>query len=263
MLGYWAIFTARCRTLLQYRAAALAGLVTQVFWGLLRIMILAAFYRSSAAAQPMTLEECVTYVWLGQASLLIVLFGVDRDVQQMIDSGTVAYELLRPLDLYNLWFARAVALRTAPVLLRAAPMFVLAGLFFGMSAPPSLACAVLWVAATVGAVSLAAAIGTLTTITLLWTVSGKGMTYMLPSVVFVFSGMIVPLPLWPDWLQPLLNFLPFRGLADTPYRLYLGHIPPHDAFYVLAHQAAWTLVFIAAGRGLLARGMHRVVAQGG
>ena len=263
MVGYWAVFSARFRTLLQYRGAALAGLVTQVFWGFIKIMVLAAFYQSAAAAQPMTLPEVVTYIWLGQATLLIAMLGVDRDIQAMIDTGAVAYELLRPLDLYNLWYARAVALRTAPVLLRAVPMFVLAGLFFGMSAPPSLACAAMWVLATIGSVLLASSISTLTTITLLWTVSGKGVTYILPAAVFAFSGMIIPLPLWPAWMQPLFSFLPFRGMADTPFRLYLGHIPPGAGWYAVAHQALWTVVFVVAGRWLLARGMRRVVVQGG
>ena len=36
MRPYWAVLSARFRMLLQYRAAALAGLGTQVFWGLIR-----------------------------------------------------------------------------------------------------------------------------------------------------------------------------------------------------------------------------------
>ena len=39
MSAYAAVFAARFRVLLQYRAAALAGLGTQVFWGLVRVAI--------------------------------------------------------------------------------------------------------------------------------------------------------------------------------------------------------------------------------
>ncbi|MDT7580304.1 MAG: hypothetical protein QOK35_1568, partial [Pseudonocardiales bacterium] len=34
MKPYWAVLSARFRTLLQYRAAAMAGVGTRVFWGL-------------------------------------------------------------------------------------------------------------------------------------------------------------------------------------------------------------------------------------
>ena len=50
---YLALLSARYRMLLQYRAAAMAGAATQLFWGFIRIMILLAFYRSSSAEPPM------------------------------------------------------------------------------------------------------------------------------------------------------------------------------------------------------------------
>ena len=62
MSPYAAILSARFRTLLQYRTAAIAGLGTQLFWGLIRVMIFEAFYRSSNAPQPMALRDVVTYL---------------------------------------------------------------------------------------------------------------------------------------------------------------------------------------------------------
>ena len=263
MNAYGAIFSARCRVLLQYRAAAIAGLSTQLFWGFIRVMIFDAFYRSTTSPQPMSYTEVTTYIWLGQAMLLMIMFGVDTDVRAMIRSGAVAYELLRPLDLYALWFSRAVALRTAPVLLRAVPIFIIAGLFLGLHSPPSWPSAIAWIGATLGALFLGSAIATLLTISLLWTISGEGISRLVPAVQLIFSGMIIPLPLFPDWAQPILNLLPFRGLADVPFRLYMGHIPPEQAIGELLHQAAWTLALVALGRWVLARGLRRLVVQGG
>ena len=263
MTPYFAIVSARFRMHLQYRAAAAAGFGTQLFWGLIRVMIFEAFYRSTTAPQPITYAEVVTYVWLGQAMLALLPWNVDTEVRTMVRSGNVAYELLRPLDLYALWFSRALATRTAPVLLRAVPMFIVAGIFFGLGLPPSWASAGAWLAATIGAILLSCAISTLISISLLWTVSGDGVTQLLPPFVIILSGMIIPLPLFPDWLQPLLNALPFRGLVDAPFRLYMGHIPPGGALLVLVHQMVWTVTLVALGRWILGRGMRRLVVQGG
>jgi ABC-2 type transport system permease protein len=263
MRGYWAIFSARFRTLLQYRAAALAGLGTQIFWGWVRVMVFYAFYQSSSAAQPMTYEQVVSYIWLGQATLLILLVGVDNDIVAMIRSGTVAYEMLRPMDVYSLWYARAAAARIAPVLMRAVPMFILAGLFFGLQPPASFAAGCLWAVATAASVLLAAALGTLMTVTMLWTIAGDGIMRLTYSAVFIFSGSIIPLPMFPAWMQPLLNFLPFRGMADIPFRLYTGNIPASEGVIVIAHQLAWTIFLVICGRWFIARGARRLVVQGG
>jgi len=71
------------------------------------------------------------------------------------------------------------------------------------------------------------------------------------------------LPLFPDAVQPLLHWQPFRGLADVPFRIYSGHIEPHAATFEIALQLAWTAVIAAAGYALLRRGTSRVVVQGG
>ena len=72
MRPYWAIFSARCRVLLQYRAAAFAGFATQLFWGLMRVMIFTAFYHSTSEVQPMSLRETIIYIWLGQAMFVLM-----------------------------------------------------------------------------------------------------------------------------------------------------------------------------------------------
>lgn len=263
MSAYWAVLGAKFRELLQYRAAAAAGFATQLFWGLIRVMIFAAFYRFARSAQPMTYPEVVTYVWLGQAIVRLQPWGLDPEIASMVRSGNVAYELLRPVDLHTMWFVRSVALRAAPTILRAVPMLIIAWLLPGMMPPASAACIVAWLASMLSALLLSAALTEVLTISTLWTISGEGIARLVPSVTIVFSGLIVPIPLLPAWMQTIANALPFRGLMDTPARLYMGHIPPAEAFGVIGNQLLWTAAFILAGRWLLARGLRRLVVQGG
>jgi len=264
LVPYRAVLAARFRVLLQYRAAALAGFVTQVFWGFIRVMVFEAFYRSStAASQPMTFRDVVTYIWLGQAMLAMFPWSVDPDIRSMVRTGDVSYELLRPTDLYGLWYTRALAMRAAPTLLRAIPMLTCATLFFGLRPPPSFETGVAWVFVTLGALVLASAMTQLMNISLLWTTSAEGVSRLMPTVAYFFSGMIVPLPFYPDWAQTLIGLLPFCGLADGPFRVFSGHIPLSEAPLLLLHQLTWTALLIVAGRRLLARATRRMVVQGG
>jgi ABC-2 type transport system permease protein len=268
---YRAIVSTRVRMLLQYRAAALAGFGTQLFWGLIKVMVLVAFFESSAAVPPMNLADVLVYVWLGQALLGLLPWNVDAEIAGHIRSGGVAYELLRPLDLYGFWFARTLAFRAAPTLLRMVPMLLFA--WFGLPLvglgewalpwPASAASAGLFVLSMAMTLLLSTAITMVLHVSLLWTLSGEGFNRLMLGVVPVFSGLVVPLPLFPDWLQPLLFWQPFRGLADVPYRIYSGHIPVADALFELAMQAGWTALAILAGMRLLDVARRRLVVQGG
>jgi ABC-2 type transport system permease protein len=267
---YLAVAGARFRLLLQYRAAALAGFVTQCWWGAVKIMVLTAFY-SGAATTPMTLRQTIDYIWLAQAFLRLLPWAVDPEVTRMVRTGDVLYERLRPVDAHTFWYARAVALRTASPLLRAIPLIVLTGFLFpliglsdwALSPPAGMNAALLFAASMVLVVALASAISTIMDILVVATLSDRGVNTIIGPIVIVLSGNLIPLPLFPDWLQPALALQPFAGLVDTPFRIYSGHLGGAEAMTALARQAVWTVILIALGRLLMARVMARVQVQGG
>lgn len=263
MRAYFAILKGRLSILFQYRAAAIAGVSTQVFWGIVKVMILTAFYAQAAEPAPISLVQAVTFTWIGQALLGLIPWNVDKEVETQIKSGNVAYELIRPLDLYWLWFCRSMAMRVVPTLLRSIPLFILAGLFFGLIPPLSWLAGIAFGISLVFSALLSSAITTLVIVTLFWTISGEGVLRLLPHVVIVFSGMVVPLPLFPDWLQPFLNIQPFRCILDIPCRLYTGVIPSNEAFYYLAFQLLWGSIFVFTGRSLMKKAIKQLVIQGG
>ena len=188
MKPYLSILVSRFLTLLQYRAAAIAGMSTQLFFGLVRVMIYDGFYRSTAAPQPLTPDQVTTYIWLGQAMLLLAMLDVDKDVAAMIRTGSVAYEMTRPLDLYNLWFARAISGRAAPLLMRALPIVAVAGMFLGLRKPASVGAIALFSVSAFAGLLLAASMAALMTLSLLWTISGDGIYRLASPLIFFLFG---------------------------------------------------------------------------
>jgi len=263
MKSYLSLIKARFLSLLQYRAAAIAGLGTQLFWGLIRIMIYQAFYSSTSKVMPMSPENTITYIWLAQGFLLLVPWHMDRELMTTIRSGNVAYEIIRPLDCYWYWFTKSLAFRTAPVLLRAVPLFLIVIPFFGMGLPPDIFCFLSFLLSLCTAVILSSVITVLFNITLFWTTSGIGIYRVLPSLMMLLCGTIIPLPLLPEYLQFIIKILPFRGIIDSPIRLYMGHLPFFALPEILTHQIIWIIVFIIAGRFLISRGIKKITIQGG
>jgi ABC-2 type transport system permease protein len=263
MNTYWALYSARFRVLLQYRVAALAGLATQIFWGVVRMMILEGFYSASSAPPPMTLDQTVTYIWLGQGFFRMIPWAADRETTQKIRDGSVAYDLVRPVDLYWSWYFRALAMLSGPTLMRALPLLTVAWFFFGMRGPASFAHFAAWAPSIMLGLLLSAAIVTNVSISLFWTISGEGISRMLPAVVWVFSGIVIPLPFLPDRVRMVLEFLPPSSIIDTPFRIYTGQYAPEQFSLHIGLQVFWILAVVLFGRTAMARGIRRLVVQGG
>lgn len=263
MTAYLAILKARMATLLQYRGAAFAGVATQIFWAIIKTMIMTAFYSIAPTSQPITLSQAITFIWLGQALLAILPWTIDKELEAQVKNGNVSYELIRPLNLYSLWYARSFAIRSIPTTMRCIPVLLFGVLFFGLSAPLSWSASIAFgISLCLGAL-ISAAITTLVIISLFWTISGEGIQRMMPHIALLLSGLVVPLPLFPEWLQPFLSLQPLRGIIDIPCRIYTGVISIHDTPYYFGFQVIWILLLMGLGRWLMSRALRQVEIQGG
>lgn len=129
MKKYLSFFKIRFIANLQYRAAALAGISTQFAWGTLNIILFKAFYESSPENFPMGFSAFVSYIWMQQAFLaFFAMWTFESDITDSIVSGSIAYQMSKPINIYNLWFTRSVALRLARGLLRCFPVLIIASI---------------------------------------------------------------------------------------------------------------------------------------
>jgi ABC-2 type transport system permease protein len=252
---------------MQYRAAALAGMATQLFFGFVFIMIFAAFYSGSSGSEPISLQDLITYVWLQQVFLsFIMLWFRDQELFDLITSGNIAYELCRPMDLYPHWYSKLMAQRVASVTLRCFPILFITFLLpepYRMSAPPSLASFLLFLVTLLLGLLVIVSISMLIYISVFWTMSPIGSILMISVAGEFLAGMIIPVPLMPSWLQSIAYVLPFRWTADFPFRVYSGHIPVTEAAWGIVIQLLWLVVLVIVGQWLMRKALRAVVVQGG
>ncbi len=268
MKMYFSLFRMKLIAGMQYRAAAWAGIATQFFWGFMVIMIYEAFYRSSSAGNlPMDFDQVCRYVWLQQAFLhLFNLWNRDNELLEMITSGTVSYELCRPLELFPFWYARLLGQRLAGTVLRCVPVLMIASLLPGayrMTLPPSVPHALLFLAALTVAMLLATAINMFVYILTFKLMNAGGATLIVSAFSEFLSGSLIAIPFMPKALQYILYVLPFRYTADFPFRFYTGNIPMTEGLWSLAAAVGWLAVLYLLGAVLMKRALRTAVLQGG
>jgi len=267
MSGYRALFRIRFLSSLQYRAAALGGIATQFAWGFMLLLQFAAFYRTDPTAFPMTPSQLASYIWIQQALLaLFMSWFYEQDIFSAITSGSIAYELARPIDLYNRWFCQSAANRLARAAMRCIPILAVAFFLpepYRMSLPDSFVQFALFLLSTALSLGVVVAFAMPVYIATFYTLSALG-TRLVAAVLSDFlAGAIIPLPFFPDGVRQVAELLPFAAMQNMPLRIYSGNISGMDALHGMGLQLFWLVALVLTGKLTMKRALTRVVVQGG
>ena len=108
---------------------------------------------------------------------------------------------------------------------------------------------VVWLVSMAGALLLSTAVSMLLQISLFWPSAARGSRCTAQSADHAARGLIIPLPLFPEWAQSIPARAPLRRLVDLPSRIYTGHITGTAALATLGVQVGWTAGLVLLGRG--------------
>lgn len=264
---YITLFRIRFINGLQYRVAAWAGISTQFAWGFLNILLFYAFYSENPANFPMTFQQFSAYTWLNQA--LLALFGIymwDSTIFDDIMSGNIAYELARPVDLYNMWLVKNMASRVSKVVLRCLPILLVAVLLpkpFGLTPPQDIFTFVLFIISITCAFILVNLYCQYYYIISFYTINAMGVRMVGMALSDLLSGFIIPLPFFPGPVLKVINVLPFASMQSMPFFIYSGYVNSKEALFRIGVQIFWITVFYITGKILMRNALKKVIVQGG
>jgi hypothetical protein len=261
------VFRIRFINSLQYRAVALGEIIARFGWGFMEVLAYSALYRIGNTAFPMEFSQTVSYLWMQQT--LIVLFSVvfaDGEIYSAIGSGSIAYELVRPMDLYSRWFCQSAANRVAFTILNCLPGLLVAFIMpepYRMSLPLDMGQFILFLLSTVLALCVVVAFAMLMYISLFYILSQRGIRIIVTALTTFLSRGVIPLPFFPAPVLAVVQLLPFAAMQNMPLRIYSGNIVCVDALKGIVFQIFWFVVLFLIGRFTMGRALKKVIVQGG
>ncbi|GGW29906.1 ABC transporter permease [Streptomyces xantholiticus] len=249
-----------------YRVATAAGVFTNTVFGFILAYTYIALWDERPQLGGYDQSQALTYVWLGQALLMTCAMmggGFEDELIERIRTGDIAIDLYRPADLQLWWLAGDLGRAAFHLLGRGIVPMVLGALAFDLALPVS---PLTWVAFLVSValgVVVSFAVRFLVALSAFWLMDGTGVMQMCWLVGLFFSGMLLPLNLFPGLLGDVARALPWSSLLQVPADVFLGTHTGWDLVRAYAFQGGWALVLLAAGRALQSVATRRVVVQGG
>ncbi len=260
---FWEIARREFRRHITYRAAALAGLATNFFFGLLRAAVLLAFFGTSAEVAGYSVQDAVTFTGLSQAVIGPLNLFSWTDVGRAIHSGEVASDLLKPMDYQGFWMARDAGRALTQLLWRGVTIMIAYALVFDIVVPTTAGRWAAFVVAVVLAWLVSFAWRFLVNLSAFWSPDARGIIRFAFILSWFASGFLMPLRFFPDWVVRLCELTPFPHTVNTIVEVYLGLISGTDVIWALLAQAFWAVALLAAGRLVLKAGEKRLVVLGG
>lgn len=265
MKKYLSYFKLRYNVALQYRASAIAGIFTQFFWAIMQILIFIAFYKNSTGTD-ISLEQLTSYVWLRQSFYSLINHITDGEIRSSIENGNVSYELIKPVNLYWIWFSKTISSRIGECSLRCIPILLIAPFLPGwinLNVPSSLGALILFAVTLFMGMFIISSIINLFYISLFYTMSSKGTTSIFYGLLEFFGGGFIPIALMPSVWQKICYLLPVSLATDLPFRIYTGNIDLLNGLKYIGVQVIWICILVGLGNLFLNRVLKKAVIQGG
>ncbi len=260
---YWAIARSAFQRQLSYRAANLAGLATNAFFGVLRASVLLALFGSATVVAGYTVRDAVTFTALTQALLSMVALFAWTDLMRTVRTGEIAIDLARPVDFYGYWCAQDLGRAGAQLLLRGLPIMLMYRLFFDIALPPGPTHLLAFLVSLVLALLISFSWRFLISLAAFWTQDAIGVARLASAISLFLSGFLMPVAFFPDWLRTLMRLTPFPGMIATPVDIYLGQVSGAALGLALAGQLVWVVAMFALARLVLIFAVRKLVIQGG
>jgi ABC-2 type transport system permease protein len=232
------------------------------------LLLYRAFARAGYDRFPLPFESLSAYIWLQQAFLaLFAVWFWDSDILEMVESGSVAYELCRPTDLYTMWYVKTGAARLSRAVLRCAPILLVAVFLpapFGLTAPASALQFLAFLLSLALGFGVVLAFGMLVYAAEFFTVSPAGLRVLVVALVDFCQGRAAAAALSPRRAADGAGVVALRRDAERAaarlQRLPRGRRAAADAGGCSC-SGCWR--WCCSAGSFLARGLRRAVVQGG
>ncbi|MFI0716187.1 ABC transporter permease [Streptomyces inhibens] len=261
-----AVAAGSFRRYATYRIATVAGVFTNTVFGFIVAYTYIALWDARPHLGGYDQAQALTFVWTAQAllaaSALMAGGGID-ELQERIRSGDIAVDLYRPADLQLWWLAADLGRAALQLIGRGVAPMAVGALVFPLALPSDpLTWGWFLLSVTLGVV-VSFALRYLVALASFWLLDGSGLALISGLACMFFSGMVLPLRVFPGDFGALAQLLPWAGILQVPADVLVGARSGAALVSGLLFQAAWGVALLALGRLVQTAATRKVVVHGG
>lgn len=274
--AYVGFFAGQFHKMLAYRTRYVTGIVSYLVYVTTYYYLWRAVFLNrepGSAIAGFSLDQMVTYVAIGWIARSAYFNNVDRELAELVQNGTIAVALSRPVSLQGTILAGALGEGLFRFCFFTLPIGVVIFLLFPVALPATLLHGAAFVVSCVLSLIVLTHVNFLVGMCAFPLKNIDGVMRAKHYLIEILSGLLLPISLFPGWLQTLSAWLPFQAISFVPSSIWLGTprggirwlgaTPGELIARGLAVQAAWVIALALASAFVWRRATKRLTVQGG
>ena len=259
---YTALFKGAFKSQFAYRLSTVTGIFSSgvflfIQYSLWKILI------NTGARQDVSLKDMIAYIMITTAVGALTRGDIANQLGNAIRDGSVTCFLLRPMSFRLYQFSSMLGENWYGFLTSALPVIIGGCMVTGIPAPPSIRHLIFSVLVTMIGILINFEIIYIFGLLAFWTQSTWFIDWYIEAAVRFFGGTLIPLWFYPEVLEKITRFLPFRYISFEGVNSYLGRIPVDTMGRSLGVALGWWLVLYCTGKVLWFAAGKKLTVNGG
>lgn len=258
----WAIAKQNAKECLYYRFDLLLYIFNFIIEITVYVFIWLAIYNNGGQILNMPFEKVTTYYILVVSLDPIISWGINEIMGEAIREGEILRELLNPISYFSYYFGIRIGELIESVIVGILT-FVICSLLFGVLLPVGILNFIFFILIVCLSVIVVYFFELILGMTAFYTNSIWGVEVFKRAILTIFCGMLAPITLFPEFLQKIANFLPFKDCIYTPISIYFGDLNNIEILQVLLKQCIWIVVLYIIAKLLFNKAIKNITINGG
>jgi len=258
---YWLIITNSFRQRYTYRSGVWLNILEGILFVFMQGSLWTALIRTGYAK--VTLKEMISFIVVNSFVNYITYFNAADIISSRVQDGSVAVDMILPISFKWKLFFESFGENVFEVVFSGIPGILVALILYNAAAPESIWHFVMFLLTVVFGILISYQILYLFGLSAFWLIKPWYISFLTGALTKLFGGLVIPLWLYPDWLNTISSLLPFRFITYEPIQIYLGNIEGLQVLKCVAMQVFWMLLLLAVEKVIWAKASKKIFVQGG
>lgn len=253
------------KTQMSFRADFVLETLFSFLWLMLSINIWTALYsaRSEQSIVEIGLKEQIVYSIVAVIVKSLTTCNVMNELNDMVLNGEISQRLLLPLGFRKHLFFQTVSNNIFLFIYSAIPPVVIAVLIYQIHFICDIQNLLICVLSVILSYTLNFFLNFVLGLTVFWFRNAFFLSWMTSAFFSLFSGSFVPVWFFPQWLNKVSLFIPYRYIVFEPTAILLGRYDISTSLKIVIVQLIWIVILYVIGEIIWRIGRKKLMVQGG